>query len=36
MGEKWLEDQRREGEKCLEIKTRGSKHYVYHSTNRYL
>ncbi len=32
---KWLENQRHEGKKCLEIKMRGSKYYVYHSTNRY-
>jgi hypothetical protein len=32
---KWLENQRHEGKTCLEIKTRGSKNYVYHSTNRY-
>ena len=32
---KWLENQRHEGKTCLEIKTRGSKCYVYHSTNRY-
>jgi len=32
---KWLEDQRHEGKTCLEIKMRGSKYYVYHSTNRY-
>jgi transposase len=32
---RWLEDQRRAGKKCLEIKKLGSKWYVYHSTNRY-
>ncbi len=32
---KWLEDQRHEGKTCLEIKTHGSRYYVYHSTNRY-
>jgi len=32
---KWLENQRHEGKKCLEIKTQGSNYYVYHSTNRY-
>jgi transposase len=32
---KWLEDQRQEGKTCLEIKMRGTKYYVYHSTNRY-
>ena len=32
---KWLEDQRHEGKTCLEIKTRGSKYYVCHSTSRY-
>ncbi|MBE0517572.1 MAG: transposase [Methanophagales archaeon] len=32
---KWLENQRHEGKTCLEIKTRGPKNYVYHSTNRY-
>nr|QNO51065.1 hypothetical protein HCFNICHJ_00022 [Methanosarcinales archaeon ANME-1 ERB6] len=32
---KWLENQRHGGKTCLEIKTRGSKNYVYHSTNRY-
>ncbi|MEA2032210.1 MAG: IS1634 family transposase, partial [Euryarchaeota archaeon] len=31
----WLENQRHEGKTCLEIKTRGSKNYVYHSTSRY-
>jgi hypothetical protein len=28
----WLEDQRNKGVKCLEIKQRGTKHYVYYST----
>lgn len=28
----WLEAQRNKGVKCLEIKQRGEKHYVYHST----
>ena len=32
---RWLEDQRRAGKKCLEIKKLGAKWYVYHSTNRY-
>lgn len=32
---KWLENQRHKGKTCLEIKMRGSKYYVYHSTNRY-
>ena len=32
---KWLENQRHEGKKCLEIKMQGSNCYVYHSTNRY-
>jgi len=32
---KWLENQRYEGKKCLEIKMLGSNYYVYHSTNRY-
>jgi len=32
---KWLEDRRHEGKTCLEIKTHGSRYYVYHSTNRY-
>ncbi|MEA2032547.1 MAG: transposase [Euryarchaeota archaeon] len=31
----WLENQRHAGKTCLEIKTRGSKNYVYHSTSRY-
>ncbi|MDI9394013.1 MAG: hypothetical protein QM426_00710 [Euryarchaeota archaeon] len=31
----WLEDQRKAGEKCLEIKVRGDCHYVYRSTSRY-
>ena len=30
---KWLESQRREGVKCLEIKMQGKNHYVYHSTS---
>ncbi len=28
----WLEDQRRQGAKCLEVKEIGKNHYVYHST----
>jgi hypothetical protein len=28
----WLETQRNKGVKCLEIKQRGEKYYVYHST----
>ena len=28
----WLEDQRRQGTKCLEVKMIGKNHYVYHST----
>jgi hypothetical protein len=32
---KWLEDQRYKGKTCLGIKMRGTKYYVYHSTNRY-
>ena len=32
---KWLENQRYEGKKCLEIKIQGSNYYVYRSTNRY-
>jgi len=32
---KWLENQRRVGKTCLEIKMQGTNHYVYHSTNRY-
>jgi hypothetical protein len=28
----WLENQRNKGVKCLEIKQRGEKHYVYRST----
>lgn len=31
----WLEEQRRAGKKCLEIKVRGDCHYVYRSTSRY-
>jgi hypothetical protein len=31
----WLEDQRNRGVKCLEIKQRGTKHYVYHSTTHW-
>jgi hypothetical protein len=31
----WLEGERAKGVKCLEIKTRGSKHYVYHSTTHW-
>ncbi|MDI9395058.1 MAG: hypothetical protein QM426_06445 [Euryarchaeota archaeon] len=31
----WLEDKRKAGEKCLEIKVRGDCHYVYRSTSRY-
>ena len=31
----WLEDQRNKGVKCLEIKQRGTKHYVYHSTTHW-
>ena len=32
---KWLENQRHEGKKSLEIKMQGSNYYVYHTTNRY-
>ena len=32
---KWLENQRHEGKKCLEIKMQGSNCYVYHTTSRY-
>ena len=28
----WLEEQRRQGTKCLEIKVIGKNHYIYHST----
>ena len=31
----WLEAQRNKGVKCLEIKQRGEKHYVYHSTTHW-
>lgn len=31
----WLEDQRHNGKKCLEIKKRKLNYYVYHSTTRY-
>ena len=31
----WLEVQRNKGVKCLEIKQRGEKHYVYHSTTHW-
>ncbi len=31
----WLEEQRRKGEKCLEIKYIQNKPYVYHSTSVY-
>jgi len=31
----WLEEQRREGKKCLEIKVSNGNHYVYRSTSRY-
>ena len=31
----WLEGQRNKGVKCLEIKRRGEKHYVYHSTTHW-
>ena len=31
----WLEGQRNKGVKCLEIKQRGEKHYVYHSTTHW-
>ena len=31
----WLEEQRRAGKKCLEIKMIQNKPYVYHSTSRY-
>jgi hypothetical protein len=30
--QEWLKNQRNQGVKCLEIKHRGTKHYVYHST----
>jgi len=29
----WLEEQRGQGVKCLEVKTQGRNHYVYHSTS---
>ena len=32
LAQEWLKNQRNEGVKCLEIKQRGTKHYVYHST----
>ncbi|RZN42145.1 MAG: hypothetical protein EFT35_02035 [Methanophagales archaeon ANME-1-THS] len=32
---KWLENQRQEGKRCLEIKMEGSNYYVYHTTTRY-
>jgi transposase len=28
----WLKEQRDQGVKCLEVKTRGKNHYIYHST----
>jgi hypothetical protein len=28
----WLKEQRDQGVKCLEVKTQGKNHYVYHST----
>src|SRR5512137_2703731 len=31
----WLEDQRRQGTKCLEIKVSGKNHYVYYSTTHW-
>jgi len=31
----WLEEQRRKGTKCLEIKVSNGNHYVYRSTSRY-
>jgi signal peptidase I len=31
----WLEEERANGAKCLEIKNRGSKHYVYESTTHW-
>lgn len=31
----WLDNQRLNGVKCLEIKQRGTKHYVYHSTTHW-
>ena len=31
----WLEEQRKAGRKCLEIKVRGDCHYVYSSTSSY-
>ncbi len=31
----WLEEQRRKGAKCLEIKHRNEKHYVYYSTTHW-
>ena len=31
----WLEEQRKVGKKCLEIKVRGDCHYVYNSTSSY-
>jgi transposase len=31
----WLEEQHKAGEKCLEIKVRGTCHYVYRSTSKY-
>jgi len=35
MGEGLLEGQKNKGVKCLEIKQRGEKHYVYHSTTHW-
>ena len=31
----WLEEQRRQGTKCLEIKVSGKNHYVYYSTTHW-
>ena len=31
----WLEKQRNTGVKCLEVKRRGTKYYVYHSTTHW-
>jgi transposase len=33
--QEWLKNQRNEGVKCLEIKQRGTKHYVYYSTTHW-
>jgi hypothetical protein len=31
----WLEEQRKQGTKCLEIKVSGKNHYVYYSTTHW-